>query len=146
MLNPQASTFSVPERVLSNPQTHSGKAALHKKKSSGNVKVFIDKDKKKSNQQASTRFSTMLSLQADKISPGVSSSTHQSPACTLPQKTLRIAYLTILDVLESILIHSSPILTAPAPPLRSQLSNNDHQVSRLAERLSKQDSCSCSLH
>lgn len=56
MLNPQASTFSVGERGMSDLQTHSSKAALHKKKSSGSIKVFVDKEKTKSNQQASTRL------------------------------------------------------------------------------------------
>jgi hypothetical protein len=135
MLNPQASTFSVPERGLSDPQTYSGKAALHTKKSSGNVKVFIDRDKTKSNQQASTRLRWIRSPQADQLSPGTSAFTHQNPACASPLKTLLIASLATLGVFESVLIHSSAILTALAPPFRSHLSNNLHQVSRMAEWL-----------
>lgn len=55
MLNPQASTFSVGEteqcaQILGDK----GKVNVPKKKSSGNVRVFVDREKAESGQMVST--------------------------------------------------------------------------------------------
>lgn len=60
MLNPQASTFSVGERGLAEVPNYSSKTALQKKRSSGNVKVLVDRQKTESNQAVNTRRNGIL--------------------------------------------------------------------------------------
>lgn len=135
MLNPQASTFSVGERGLADRESYLSKAALHKKKSSGNVKVFIDKEKVESSQLVNTRGQRCSCVTL--INTRCSGSSAPSR-----NSHVRLSYGPV-DRLQAMLpVRSKLILysfTAPRTPLRSSLPNNHHHVSSVSECLSNQD-------